>query len=405
MQYDNAGNIIGDFTPKAIDIIGKPVTQKKTLRDYENQQREEDNKVKRNLNYRDVNLQNSAFSYPLSDKGNHYIRFWINLDEESKLIKESRVLTNGTIDNTDQNRLNQSAATQSSVNNTAALGGAVTGASLALNYIPAAAKKFYNIDLFKGKGIGSAASLGGVIAGSGAVVGAVTGAGISALNADTFKLNKRLKRLVTSISLYTPSAISTSYNMNWGMTDDKLIDFAQAHQQEAIGNAIKNRPAGETISKFLRVAMSASSEAFSNLGRTAVNPKRDVLFNSVGNRHFKFDYVFAPRSKEEAIEVSNIIYAFKLFAHPELIAGYAQYLYLYPAEFDIEYRMIDANGNDIENPHLNRISSCVLESIDVVYAPNGSFQSLANGEPVITNMSLSFMEIETLHQDKIKQGF
>jgi hypothetical protein len=151
--------------------------------------------------------------------------------------------------------------------------------------------------------------------------------------------------------------------------------------------------------------MSASSEAFSNLGRTAVNPKRDVLFNSVGNRRFKFDYVFAPRSKEEAIEVSNIIYAFKLFAHPELIAGYAQYLYLYPAEFDIEYRMIDSNGNDIENPHLNRISSCVLESIDVVYAPNGSFQSLANGEPVITNMSLSFMEIETLHQDKIKQGF
>lgn len=395
MQYDNSGNIVNEDR-----LLGR-----KSLLYYENLQRQEDNKVKRNLDYRDVDIKNKSYSYPLSDKGNHYIRFWINLDEESKLIKESKVITTGNIDNTDQNRMNQSAATQTSVNTAAAIGGAISGASLAMNYIPAAAKKFYNVDLFKGKGIGTSAALGGVIAGSGAVVGGVAGAGISALNADTFKLNKRLKRLATSISLYTPSAISTSYNMNWGMTDDKLIDFAQAHQQDALSNAIMNRPAGETISKFLRVAMSASSEAFSNLGRTAVNPKRDVLFNSVGNRRFKFDYVFAPRSKEEAIEVSNIIYAFKLFAHPELIAGYAQYLYLYPAEFDIEYRMIDANGKDIENPHLNRISSCVLESIDVVYAPNGSFQSLANGEPVITSMSLSFMEIETLHQDKIKQGF
>ena len=403
MQYDDAGNIINDKVSKSFSEEYKR-SNKKTLREYENQQRQEDNKLKRNLNYRDIDLQNSSFSYPLSDKGNHYIRFWINLDEESKLIKESKVLTNGTIDNTDQNRLNRGDATQTSVNNTAVLGGAVTGASLAMNYIPAAAKKFYGVDLFRGKGIGTAAALGGAIAGSGAIVGGAVAGGISALNADTFKLNKRLKRLATSISLYTPSAISTSYSMNWGMTDDKLIDFAQAHQQDAMLNAIKTKPA-ETVSKFLRVAMSASSEAFSNLGRTAVNPKRDVLFNSVGNRRFKFDYVFAPRSKEEAIEVSNIIYAFKLFAHPELIAGYAQYLYLYPAEFDIEYRMIDSNGNDIENPHLNRISSCVLESIDVVYAPNGSFQSLANGEPVITNMSLSFMEIETLHQDKIKQGF
>jgi hypothetical protein len=427
-QYDNSGNIISDYSPGEYNLIGMGTNAVltgvgdvlgavktavggvnygvfKTVQAATNAYyKPESDLIKRQNNFEEPDIKQRPMSYPISDKGNHYVKFWINLDEESKLIRDNKVVTTGTVDYTDQNRMNQGTATKSSTENVATVAGAIAGASAALTYIPAAIKKFTGNDIFKGKSIGSSAKIGAIIAGTGAVVGGVGVGGVLVANQERFKLNKRLKRLATSISLYTPTDISTSYNMGWSMTDDKLIDFAQSKQQEALLDSLANRPL-ETASKGLRIALSASSEAFSNLGRTAVNPKKDMLFQNVDNRSFSFNYVFAPRSKQEAQEVADIIYTFKLFAHPELLEGYAQYLYLYPAEFDIEYRMIDGSGKDIENPFINKISTCVLQSIDVVYAPNGSFQSLANGEPVMTTMRLSFKEIETLHQDKIKQGF
>lgn len=412
-QYDNSGNIISDHQPGeyslpslADDAIGAAnwALWKGVQVAANAYYKPESDLIKRQNNFEEPDIKQRPLSYPLSDRGNHYVKFWINLDEESKLIRDNKVVTTGTVDYTDQNRMNQGTATNMSTQNVATIAGAVAGASAALTYVPAAIKKFTGAEIFKGKSLGTTVSLGATIAGTGAVIGGVGAGGLLLANQERFRLNKRLKRLATSISLYTPTEISVSYNMGWSMTDDKLIDFAQSKQQEALLDSLANRPA-ETASKALRIALSASSEAFSNLGRTAVNPKKDMLFQNVDNRTFRFSYVFAPRSKQEAQEVADIIYTFKLFAHPELIEGYAQYLYLYPAEFDIEYRMIDGTGKDIENPFINKISTCVLQSIDVVYAPNGSFQSLANGEPVMTTMTLVFKEIETMHQDKIRKGF
>ncbi len=436
-QYDNSGNIISDYLPEgsfipfsptmvagAVGRAASSVWQEGVVPGIKYSTgayyKPETDLIKRQNNFEEPDIKKRPLSYPLSDKGNHYIKFWINLDEESKLIRENKAVTTGTVDYTDQNRMNQGTATNTSVLNVGAVVGAIKGIDIATRTIPNKIKELVTttnskgdtipLDIFAGKGLGlvglgQRAAIGAQLAGAGALLGAGGALILGGLNAERFKLNKRLKRLATSISLYTPTDISVSYNLGWSQTDDKLIDFAQSKQQEALVDSLFNRPFGETTSKALRYYMSQQSEAFSNLGRTAVNPKRDMLFQNVDGRNFRFSYVFAPRSKEEAKEVADIIYTFKLFAHPELIEGYAQYLYLYPAEFDIEYRMIDGVGNDVENPFINKISTCVLTSINVVYAPNGSYQSLANGEPVMTTMQLSFKEIETLHQDKIKQGF
>lgn len=82
-----------------------------------------------------------------------------------------------------------------------------------------------------------------------------------------------------------------------------------------------------------------------------------------------------------------------------------QYLFIYPAEFDIEYGIRDENGNERDNIFLNKISSCVLTGLNVSYAASGgSYQSLRNGEPIHTKMNLQFMEIETLHRGRIEAG-
>jgi hypothetical protein len=154
-----------------------------------------------------------------------------------------------------------------------------------------------------------------------------------------------------------------------------------------------------------RILAASSNNTVSTLSRTAYNPKKDLLFKSMGNRSFQFEFQFAPNDSVEALMVKDIIYAFKLYSHPEVLKGYGQFLYLYPAEFDIQYGFIDSTGAEKENTSLNKISSCVLESISVNYGSQGTFQSLENGEPIITNMSLRFKEIETLTQDRVRKGF
>jgi hypothetical protein len=329
--------------------------------------------------------------YPIVRNNNHYVKFYINVDEESRFMKEERLQAT-TIDNSDQNRLNGNNSSGTAVTTGVALGGAVMGASFAPDKI----EKF--MGGFKGKA--SSAVMAGV---AGAVGGAAIGAGLGALAVDEFKMTKRLKRLNNSISLYTPAGISVSYDIGYSMTDDKLIDLAQKDQFESLGKALKTPLS--SAAKLARIVATGGSDAVSNLSRTAINQKKDMLFKQVENRVFSFDYQFAPQSPDEAYEVADIIYTFKLFSHPEMIEGYGQFLFIYPAEFDIEYRFIDTDGVDRENEYLNKISSCVLERISVSYASNGSFQSLAKGEPIITNMSLRFREIETLHLDRIKKGF
>ena len=189
-----------------------------------------------------------------------------------------------------------------------------------------------------------------------------------------------------------------------------LINFAQSDTlggiTESIKNAMKSPGAAfDAASDVGRIIATGANSAVSNLSRTALNPRKDVLFKSVGQRQFQFDFQFASRSKEEAMAVNQIIFMFKFFSHPEVLPGYGQFLALYPAEFDIDYMFIDEAGNHVINPHLSDISSCVCTNIDISYAANGSYQSLMNGEPTIVNMSLRFMEIEVLHQGRIRKGY
>ena len=93
-----------------------------------------------------------------------------------------------------------------------------------------------------------------------------------------------------------------------------------------------------------------------------------------------------------------------MFSLPEAIKGYNSFLYSYPAEFDIEYGFMN-KGKPEQNKYLNKISSCVLQTVNLNYSPNGSFQTLEAGEPVQVNMTLQFIELETLHRDRVTKGY
>lgn len=131
---------------------------------------------------------------------------------------------------------------------------------------------------------------------------------------------------------------------------------------------------------------------------TTPNPFRAQMFKSVDNRVFVFEYKFLPRTAAESETVRQIIHKFKYHMHPEISAG--GYYFIYPSEFDIEYYY---RGKT--NSFVNKISTCVLESMSVDYGGQGGFHSFADGSPTEVNMRLQFKELEVLTKERISQGY
>jgi hypothetical protein len=86
-------------------------------------------------------------------------------------------------------------------------------------------------------------------------------------------------------------------------------------------------------------------------------------------------------------------------AAPEL--GPGGFWFVPPAEFDITFFR-----QGVENRNLPRINTCVLERIDIDYAPqSGIYSTFKDGQPLAVRLSLGFREIEILHKRRVLQGF
>ena len=131
----------------------------------------------------------------------------------------------------------------------------------------------------------------------------------------------------------------------------------------------------------------------------AQNPQMEVLFKATRNREFLFDFKFTPKSAAESASIKNIIQTFRFHAAPEISQIGARY-FVPPDEFDIEF-MYGSSAN----PHLPKISSCVLEGIDVNYASAGQWATFRGGAPVEVSMQLRFKEVEILNKKTISEGF
>ncbi|HET8688094.1 MAG TPA: baseplate tail-tube junction protein [Methanosarcina sp.] len=344
-----------------------------------------------------------VFAYPLESKtgspssvrSDHFVRFYINLDQESHFLTEGKVNSVGVVDQTDQSRLRSKPMNQQTFNQAATTAAVAKAAATDVGGV--IGKTLGGLTGFKGnaiRGIATVATKALLAAGGGAIAYEL---------AKNIKVDKVLKRLATTITLYTPPTITNALNTDWQNYNDPMFELLQLLGDATPGDIMKN--SGGIAAAVGRTIATASSELVQSATRTVVNPKKDLLFKSIARREFTFDYQFAPKSKDESDEVANIIQIFRMFAAPEVVANTDQFLYTYPAEFDIEYGFIDSTGKVNQNKYLNKISSCVLKSVQVNYSPNGTFQTLENGDPIQINMTLHFEEIETLHRDRIAAGY
>jgi hypothetical protein len=223
------------------------------------------------------------------------------------------------------------------------------------------------------------------------------------------------KRTVDTVALYMPDTLAFNDNQSYGELN--MGGTLQTGLMSGIAGGIETYKGSggnmDAVSKnmapFLYDVLTGNSLVKGLLGDNlstflfsasglAKNPMMEVLYTSPQLRTFRFDFMFYPRSETEAKEVYDIIETIRFHQAPEYLKNSGGFYLVPPSEFDIKFMY---NGE--ENPNIPKIfGSCVLQSVDLDYAPNGfaayetvgenSPRAGATGTPVATRLSLTFKE-------------
>lgn len=256
---------------------------------------------------------------------------------------------------------------------------------------------------------------------------------------------------VATIALYMPDTLNMTYSSNYedfNLTDamgvggkiaQSALDAYEGAKEGGWKEGVKNlanggaglEAAGAVLDKF-GGTQNAGDVLLRATGK-AVNPQVQLMYKGISLRTFQLDFIFTPKTKQEAAAVKNIIKVFTENFVPEL-AGAAkgnegQY-FVMPAVFGIKFLFAGNDGaissiiNNVlgnlgsigsalapllpgnkgkENENIFKVGDCVLENMSVDYAPNG-WASYSDGTPVQTKLSLSFKEMDIMHRDRVIRG-
>lgn len=118
------------------------------------------------------------------------------------------------------------------------------------------------------------------------------------------------------------------------------------------------------------------------------NPNVELLYRGPEVRGFNFSYTFVPKSAGEAAMVNSIIKHFKVHHSPEAKDG----MYVVPDVFTVKYMY---KGQI--NPNMNEFKRAALTNIAVQANPGlPMHMSFDNGMPIVTQMSMSFTEVDVI---------
>lgn len=257
------------------------------------------------------------------------------------------------------------------------------------------------------------------IGAAGEVIGTGVGvAGQMLKNAGSGAGLRTIRRTTDTIALYMPDTLAFTHNQSYsdislggGLAAGALAAGASAVQTLKSGQSGVDM--GKAFAKNLTPYL--ANIALNKVGPTGQylfaagagmvqNPMLELLYSSPNFRTFRLDFVLYPRSQKEAKEVMSIINRLKFHQAPEIRKEFNGFFLIPPSEFDIKFMY-----NGAENPNLPSISTCVLESIDLDYAPNGFSAYEVPGEltpkpggtgtPVAIRLGLQFKETEIMTKD------
>lgn len=266
--------------------------------------------------------------------------------------------------------------------------------------------------------------------------------GLKALSPTNLRLQK--SNPLSTISLYMPDTLAFDYNHLYnelsltetlgapGILASAMADTGSMMQgkDNSMGNYanLVAGPAAYLIDKKL-------GGLAGNIAKSVPNPQLQLIYKGTGLRQFQFEFRFTPNSKKEAQSIDEIIKNFTYYSVPKL-KGAASHQYLEPPQiFNIKFAFTGGSGlsgavmNFFKNIGTNILTSqiggnlfgsnplnqknnpapkifevyseCVLENMNLDYAPNG-WASYDDGYPVETRLTLQFRELDIVTKDNIR---
>lgn len=217
---------------------------------------------------------------------------------------------------------------------------------------------------------------------------------------------------VGDIIMFVPMAISESYSTTWTGKDvgfigsavlngektwQDLSENAGDYLSEGIGKAVGGALGNDSIAQInLKTGKIGGAVGAGSGDALAVNPHVEFFFENVTPRTFSFDFKLSPRNPDESEAIQKIIRSFKFHSAPKPQGSEAGRYWVYPQVFQIEYWNSDKT---------NKIGDCALTSVDVTYSGTGDNHTFYDGQPILVELKLNFMELDIITKDHIEQGF
>jgi hypothetical protein len=245
--------------------------------------------------------------------------------------------------------------------------------------------------------------------------------------------NRKMKLHQELIFLPIPSNIQDGNSVSFG---DNSLDALSAGLAGISGTAINQLPkllTGETdmkeftnkignemgdLSPTLRrrildglKAQAANLAGVSNVSFQSLlaretggilNPNKELLFNGVSLRTFRFSFKFTPRSRAESEEVRRIIRRLKKKMAPKI--GNLNESGLTPSEGKSGHFLQTPNVFELQymhkkdpHPYLNYFKTCALTDMSMKYTGENTYSTYQDGSPTSMIMDLTFKELEPIY--------
>jgi Tail-tube assembly protein len=216
--------------------------------------------------------------------------------------------------------------------------------------------------------------------------------------------NKKLPTV--SIVLPMPSNLEESFRVGYdtpalgplvGTAADKLRDMMGGGGSQTNGETSIVSTAQQVASLGIQKAVSGVSESLEGALRRATgitpNPHLATIFRNVELRSHSFSYVLTPASESELRRVKEIVKQLRTRMLPAMTQG-SDIQFIFPDQCDITF------GPNKTTPY--KIKRCVLETLNVKYAPSGSPAFFKTGDPVEVHIEMSFKEMDAFTREDME---
>lgn len=220
---------------------------------------------------------------------------------------------------------------------------------------------------------------------------------------DPFSIPRYTRRIAESIAIFMPTPMMYTTTNDYAEISLTALGSSLAAGAAGLTASALTLGLSESAPRLASRIVSGFTGAVTTFGGMLghpINPRVEVIFSRTQLRQFVFEFLLAPRNQVESESMTNIIKTLRYHSVPELDENTAGFTYVPPAEFDFTFF-----DKGTENTAIPRINTCVVDRVEVDYAPTGVYSTFSTGYPVLARLSLGVREVEPLHKRRVLQGF